>query len=90
MTPSRKKRLTYFLVSAVVVLILGKFISKPLLTLASIFAILSIFIFSNNNDPKIYISSADWMTRNIDNRVEVSCPIYDTDIKKELQDIQMK
>ena len=46
-----------------------------------------LFIFSNNNDPKIYISSADWMTRNIDNRVEVSCPIYDTDIKKELQDI---
>lgn len=46
-----------------------------------------LFIFSNNNDPKIYISSADWMTRNIDNRVEVSCPIYDADIKKELQDI---
>ena len=46
-----------------------------------------LFIFSNNNDPKVYISSADWMTRNIDNRVEVSCPIYDTDIKKELQDI---
>ncbi|MBT8246015.1 MAG: polyphosphate kinase 1 [Winogradskyella sp.] len=46
-----------------------------------------LFIFSNNNDPKIYISSADWMTRNIDNRVEVSCPIYDTEIKQELQDI---
>ena len=46
-----------------------------------------LFIFSNNNDPKVYISSADWMTRNIDNRVEVSCPIYDADIKKELQDI---
>lgn len=46
-----------------------------------------LYIFSNNNDPKIYISSADWMTRNIDNRVEVSCPIYDLDIKKELQDL---
>jgi polyphosphate kinase len=46
-----------------------------------------LFIFCNNNDPKIYISSADWMTRNIDNRVEVSCPIYDPEIKKELQDI---
>ncbi|NNE32168.1 MAG: polyphosphate kinase 1 [Winogradskyella sp.] len=46
-----------------------------------------LYIFSNNNDPKIYISSADWMTRNIDNRVEVSCPIYDKGIKKELQDI---
>jgi polyphosphate kinase len=34
----------------------------------------------------IYISSADWMTRNIDHRVEVSCPIYDQDIKQELLD----
>ncbi|WP_299116484.1 polyphosphate kinase 1 [uncultured Winogradskyella sp.] len=46
-----------------------------------------LYMFSNNNDPKIYISSADWMTRNIDNRVEVSCPIYDEDIKQEMQDI---
>ena len=46
-----------------------------------------LFIFHNDNNPKIYISSADWMTRNIENRVEVSCPIYDEDIKKELMDI---
>ncbi len=46
-----------------------------------------LYVFSNNDDPKIYISSADWMTRNIDNRVEVSCPIYDEDIKKELLDL---
>jgi len=45
-----------------------------------------LYIFSNNDDPKFYISSADWMTRNIDNRVEVSCPIYDKDIQQELQD----
>jgi len=44
------------------------------------------FIFGNNGDTKVYISSADWMTRNIDLRVEVSCPIYDEDIKKELID----
>ncbi|PTX62704.1 polyphosphate kinase [Kordia periserrulae] len=44
------------------------------------------FIFGNEGDPKIYISSADWMTRNIDKRVEVTCPIYDEDIKKELLD----
>lgn len=46
-----------------------------------------LFIFGNNDDPKVFISSADWMTRNIENRVEVTCPIYDEDIKKELQDI---
>lgn len=45
-----------------------------------------LYIFCNNNEEKIYISSADWMTRNIDNRVEVSCPIYDENVKKELID----
>ncbi|TBW29375.1 polyphosphate kinase 1 [Gramella sp. KN1008] len=45
-----------------------------------------IFIFENGGDPKVYISSADFMTRNLDQRVEVSCPIYDEDIKKELMD----
>ena len=43
-----------------------------------------IFIFENAGNPKVYISSADWMTRNLDYRVEVSCPIYDSDIQKEL------
>ncbi|WP_299130389.1 polyphosphate kinase 1 [uncultured Winogradskyella sp.] len=46
-----------------------------------------LYIFSNNDNPKVYISSADWMTRNIDNRVEVSCPIYDEDLKQELRDL---
>jgi polyphosphate kinase len=45
-----------------------------------------VFIFCNGGDPKIYISSADWMTRNLDNRVEVGTPIYDKDIKQELID----
>ena len=45
-----------------------------------------IYVFGNNNKPKVYISSADWMTRNIENRVEVSCPIYDENIKQELLD----
>jgi len=38
----------------------------------------------NDGDIKVYISSADWMSRNIENRVEVSCPIYDQDIKQEI------
>ncbi|WP_104735912.1 polyphosphate kinase 1 [Hanstruepera ponticola] len=45
-----------------------------------------LYIFGDDSDAKIYISSADWMTRNIENRVEVSCPIYNEDIKQELID----
>ncbi len=46
-----------------------------------------IFIFGNDGDPKYYISSADWMTRNLDYRVEIAAPIYDKDIQKELKNI---
>jgi len=45
-----------------------------------------IFVFCNDNDPKYFISSADWMPRNLDRRVEVTCPIYDDSIKKQLED----
>ncbi len=45
-----------------------------------------IYIFGNSGKPKVYISSADWMSRNIENRVEVSCPIYDEVIKQEIID----
>jgi polyphosphate kinase len=46
-----------------------------------------IYIFGNEGDPEVYISSADFMTRNLDARVEVTCPIYDDKIKNELIDI---
>jgi polyphosphate kinase len=45
-----------------------------------------IYIFGNAGNPQVFISSADLMTRNIDGRVEVTCPIYDNDIKNELID----
>ena len=45
------------------------------------------FIFCNNGKNKTYISSADWMTRNLDNRVEVTIPIEDEKISNQLNDI---
>jgi polyphosphate kinase len=46
-----------------------------------------IFIFSNDGDPLYYISSADWMARNLDSRIEISCPIADPRLQQELLDI---
>ena len=45
-----------------------------------------LYIFGNNGNPLYYISSADWMSRNLNNRVEVSCPIYQKDIQQQLWD----
>lgn len=44
-----------------------------------------IFVFCNNNRELYYISSADWMPRNLDHRIEVTCPVYDPDLQKELR-----
>ncbi len=45
-----------------------------------------VYIFGNEGNPEVFISSADFMRRNLDGRVEVTCPIYDAGIKKELID----
>lgn len=46
-----------------------------------------VWIFGNGGEEQIYLSSADFMTRNIDRRVEVGFPIYDEAIKKEIRTI---
>jgi len=44
-------------------------------------------IFCNGGNEEIYISSADLMTRNIEHRIEVTCPVFDKSIKNELKHI---
>ena len=44
------------------------------------------FYFHNNGESEYYISSADWMTRNLDRRVEVTARIYDLKIQRQLRD----
>lgn len=46
-----------------------------------------IYKFHNNGEPMIYMGSADWMSRNLDRRIEVLTPIYDAQIYQELDDI---
>ena len=43
-----------------------------------------IFAFGNNGQPKYFIGSADWMERNLDNRIEVTVEINDDTIKRDL------
>jgi len=44
-------------------------------------------MFHNNGDQRLYISSADLMTRNIESRIEVATPIFDETLKKKIIDI---
>lgn len=46
-----------------------------------------VLILANNGESEVYISSADWMTRNIDNRIEVTAPIHDSRLKQRIIDI---
>lgn len=46
-----------------------------------------VFVFHADEKPKVFISSADWMIRNLDHRVEAACPVYDPAIQQELIDI---
>ncbi|GAM54302.1 polyphosphate kinase [Vibrio ishigakensis] len=46
-----------------------------------------VLITENNGDPNVFISSADWMTRNIEHRIEVASPINDPRLKKRVIEI---
>ena len=46
-----------------------------------------VFIFCNGGDEKYFISSADWMSRNLDHRSEVAVPIYDIESQQEMKHI---
>ena len=56
-----------------VISVIDKFLEHP-----------RVYIFGAEGEEQVYISSSDWMSRNLDNRVEVSCPIFDEDIKREI------
>ena len=43
-----------------------------------------ILIFCNNDKPRYFIGSADWMPRNLVNRIEVLTPVYDDEMKRDL------
>ncbi|QNR24658.1 polyphosphate kinase 1 [Croceimicrobium hydrocarbonivorans] len=45
-----------------------------------------LIIFENGGDPKYFLGSADWMPRNLDYRVEVTTPVYDEKVKRQLRD----
>jgi len=46
-----------------------------------------IFWFKNNDDPEVYIGSADWMRRNLDRRIEAVTPIEDSKLKSQLYNL---
>ncbi len=63
---------------------------KPLVAISIIDEYLEharVWLFHNGGKEKMYISSADWMVRNLDHRVEATCPVLDERIKQELKDI---
>lgn len=48
-----------------------------------------VLIFANGGKELYYISSADWMVRNLDARIEVACPVYDKDLQRELKTMML-
>ena len=46
-----------------------------------------VWVFHNKGKQKVYLSSADWMLRNLEHRVEATCPVWHPELKQELIDI---
>jgi polyphosphate kinase len=46
-----------------------------------------VYVFENSGDPKVFLSSADWMTRNIDYRIEVAVALLDPRLKQRILDL---
>ncbi len=46
-----------------------------------------VYMFHNNGDERIFLSSADWMKRNLSRRIEVAFPIYSPELKQRIKDI---
>lgn len=46
-----------------------------------------VWVFHNRGKEKVFISSADWMLRNLEHRVEATCPVWNEELKQELKDI---
>ena len=57
-----------------VISIVGRYLEHP-----------RIYLFGTESDETVYISSADFMTRNMDRRVEVACPVYSANARKKIR-----
>src|SRR5262249_1651529 len=46
-----------------------------------------IMYFNNGGNEEVYLSSADWMTRNLTRRIELMCPVFDAKLRKTLMNV---
>lgn len=68
----------------------SKKFEKPVRAISIVDAYLEharVWVFHNRGKEKVYLSSADWMVRNLEHRVEATCPIWNGELAQELKDI---